>query len=110
MAKRTRLCLFGAAHAERIKSFMDELSSQYGPIGDNELCLQRHHHSRVAIRFPKSQNARYTIRCAQPASSPVQFPMVVYLPFGQYAANGTLFNVSGQSVKMNTIDALTKPI
>ena len=92
-------------HAERIRSFMDELSSQYGPIeitssASKGIIILA---SQSAFLNPKKRAIYDSVRL-QLASSPVQFPMVVYLPFGQYAANGTLFNVSGQSVKMNTID------
>ena len=96
-------------HTDRIKSFMDELSSQYGPIeitssAERGVIILA---AQSAFLNPKKRAVYDSVRL-QLASAPAQLPMVVYLPFGQYAANGTLFTVSGQSVKMNTVEVTVR--
>jgi hypothetical protein len=100
----------GTRSGDEARGFMDELSSQYGPveIRSNQESGLIYLHADSSFLNPNKQQVFDSVRI-RVSATPVKFPTVIYLPFGNYSANSVPFSISGKQVDTVAIYIQTNP-
>jgi tetratricopeptide (TPR) repeat protein len=88
----------------RIRAFMDELSSQYGPVEIRSDSKSGFVYIDASSAFlnPRKRRVFESVRTRLRAQ-PLVFPAVMYLPFGRYTANRVPFVISGKQLDTASI-------